>query len=203
MRMNIVKPLTSLLVFIVFFTSLSGTGAAASLDDGEYEINFKAMHLTEEKESQAQQTVVNPARLEVTNGSITAFITLTGSQIRVENSSGEFVAAEVVAEDGDKKTYKVSVANIDDPVIVEIHVAQAGIDVQYRIVFEQSTLKKLAEGTSSSSTGGDASSGEKVTSPETGDSFSSTMAGLGAMLVLLLAATAVIQWRKKRFAENL
>ncbi|OIJ19038.1 hypothetical protein BKP45_14370 [Anaerobacillus alkalidiazotrophicus] len=193
MKSNVKKLLASLLTVIFVFSAFVGTGAASVLEDGTYEISYDGLHITEDKLSAADTmgSLIKPAKLEVNNGNIVAFITISGSPVKYENNAGNMVPAEITKENGDQRTYKFKLANLDAPIIIGTHVAAVGIDVEYRIVFKKDTLKKISDDVSSSS-----SSAATASNPQTSDTIFSTLSSLGLVMSLLLVATVVVNKRK-------
>lgn len=194
-KMN--KVLVSMLAMLLVLSVMAGAASASGLDNGEYTINVKAMHMTENKESAANDTLTNQAKLEVVNGTIYAYITSESSTWRIGGTNGN--PGEVVSESGSKKTYKIKVSSLDNPIVVGVHVAQAGIDVEFKVVFDKNSLKKTGEVAATTQSSSNAGSGQ-VENPKTSDSFSLT--GIALAFVLLAMVTVGLHMNKTRKAVN-
>lgn len=134
------------------------TPVTPTIEDGKYTINMWAMRLDNENVSSADQDLVKPAKLEVSNGKIFAYITMTRANLLFDfgipyidaENLPKVHLAEVVAEDleGEVKTrtYKIEVPTLENPFTVQTSVDRGRMGtgtVQFRLVFLQDSLQKI------------------------------------------------------------
>ncbi|MBO1912323.1 NEAT domain-containing protein, partial [Microvirga sp. 3-52] len=81
-------------------------------EDGEYDLPLTVLHATEDKESSMGRYLQNPI-VSIKDGQATVTVTLTSSNMiaafQVEND-GEFIDTEVISENKEEDTRKVSFA---------------------------------------------------------------------------------------------
>lgn len=175
--------------------------------EGKYTIAVKALKIDSDEASIVDSKLLNPAIWEFTDGNIFAYVTMSEAlnDVKVANAAGEFVSAEVIGG----TTYRFEIVDADEPAIMQIFVPGPDLTVQFRLVFDQSTLQKLdgdAEvtpvppadpqepeqpiSTGSENNNGTSSSGSKtvVANPKTADSFS--LVSIVLAFLLLSAATS-------------
>lgn len=182
------KLLTGALAIIMTLMLFTGMAAAATtLQDGEYTIDAKAVNSSNGTPSMADTYIQKPVKLQVEGSKINVLLTMAESDIMTDlaapDSTGSYIAAEIVAANkaANEKTYKFSVAGIDEPVTLEVVVAAMGRTVNFNLEFDKATLVSTTQKPAAESP----SASTPIANPKTGDN------GLNAgMAVVGLAAIA-------------
>lgn len=130
---------------MMIFTLFAGvTFTAAALEDGEYNIDLKAVNTTTGEISNADSTITKPVTLEVENNKIYVILEMADSMydLALETSDGNFELAEELSEniEANTFTYRFPVENIDEPVMASAVVAAMGRNVNFKLVFEADSL---------------------------------------------------------------
>ncbi|UNC93082.1 NEAT domain-containing protein [Candidatus Contubernalis alkaliaceticus] len=190
MKCSVKKVFASLCTLLVVFVFLIGVVSAAALEDGEYTIQASAINAATGAPSMAKDNIKNPVKIEVKNGKINIFLTMSGQEVTkdfsFDSGSGNFVLAEVISDSGDIKTYKFPVATIQEPTMMQTYVTAAGMTVEFRLSYDTATLSKVAATGTNENTDDDNSTtgitgsdntdnvnngdSNKVSSPQTSDS---------------------------------
>lgn len=145
---TIFKKLTTGLLAVMFLLVVQGGTAlaATSVKDGNYTIGIKAINTTTGEKSHADSALTKPAKLEVKDGKIFVILEVQNgmNEVGVEKSGGSFQKASVLSKNSKSITYKFPVSNIDNPALMETTVEAMGMKVNFKLVFDASTLKETA-----------------------------------------------------------
>ncbi|WP_062407372.1 heme uptake protein IsdC [Paenibacillus naphthalenovorans] len=130
-------------------------GAAPSLSDGTYTIDYVITKAENDSVSMANDYFEKPAILTVKNGTVTAQIQMNHSKwITVFKTpvNDSFVDAKVVGSDSaaDKRTVEFVVDDLSKPLISKIHVTVESIDYDHdytiRFIFDEKSIKSVGTG---------------------------------------------------------
>ncbi len=126
------------------------------LEDGQYTIDFKALHATEDKASAMQNYLGTPATLTVEDGKTTLFLTIKEKEgqlitgLRLENS-GLLLDGEIVSEDQASlsRVEKFVVSDISKMINAEVdmHVPAANYrnTQKFRLAFDTNSIQKIEQ----------------------------------------------------------
>ncbi len=208
------KNMLAVMLIILFFTLMPGlVFAAAGLEEGEYSIQVVAINETNDAPSMADKTIKKPVKLEVLSGKIYAAITMTDSEVvkdlSFKNSAGHFEPASVIGQDKtvNETTYKLPIAQLEQPITVQAYIVPMGRPVNFRLAFDPTTLmhltgKTTGAGQNASPTQTPAGS-LSVPSPKTADrAFYTSVTLLLAVLLLSGALYYMHPAKRKKAAEN-
>ncbi|UNC93081.1 NEAT domain-containing protein [Candidatus Contubernalis alkaliaceticus] len=146
-----------LLILFIFIPVISASSIVdpKNLEDGKYEINIWAMRADNENVSSADSDLLKPSQLEVINSKLYAYITMQRADVisdfSYQNSSGDFILAEVIEEnlEGESKTrtYKLPLTDLDSTTLVRVKIDRGPVmgpmTVDFRLVTDNDTLVLL------------------------------------------------------------
>ncbi|OIJ19037.1 hypothetical protein BKP45_14365 [Anaerobacillus alkalidiazotrophicus] len=186
---------------------------------GKYSIKIDAVRTDNGNPSMMGQSLLNPAIWEFVDEKIYAYVTFTNplTDASVKNSAGDFVPFLDIINETDKTTYKFEIFDVNEPAIIETHIAaNNNMRVDFKLVFDQSTLEKLdgetVEHVASSTPTPEnntttkqtetnetketntSNQTEKIANPKTGDTFS--MFYIAIAFLSLAGATYSLRLRK-------
>lgn len=141
----------TLIFFFVLTLLVAAAGAVSAFSsaaDGTHRVRVTALQERNDRLSQMNGSILQPATLRIKDGIASAVIAVTGSRhlgvIRYQNAAGEFEAAEVVADDkaADRRTIRIPVVNTDSPLMLQTVIIPAGgITVRFRLNIEKESLQ--------------------------------------------------------------
>lgn len=215
------KSLCGLLSLVLALSLLTIPVFAATLEDGEYTVNIKGVEMDSDAEHLQNASLVNPAKLVVSGGVITATLESKGRVLTFLNpttgeyedhtingtgSSSDDYTSDYSSAASAQRIYQLTIADLDTALVVKFPAGQSATgSLTYRIVFDQSTLTKVGGSsttdtttTSGTTTNGSTDTSGKVSSPKTEDNIMSTLAILLIAFASMTGVTIVVNKKSLR-----
>lgn len=209
MKTNLRKLTMGALTAAMTLVLFCGTVFAAPLSDGKYTITATALKNDGTVAANANGAITNPVTLEVSGGTIYAFVEIKDSMI---NLTANGAAATQVSSAGGKITWKFPVTDLSTSIPVTTVVPAMGNSTQsFNLAFDSSTVVNITPQTPAPSPDNNANqttdtntnttpAPQKVSNPKTADSGFEVLGAV--VLAACLLSAGALGVNKVRAREN-